>query len=163
MCHCITHKKLGDYHMNTRTDSVRICLKFTVIVQICITYCISRRSVFSKHAMCNIRYVVLAANCTVCERFFTQAIAQIDPNFLQPIRPPTVPPLYLYNIQCKTYKYNYMCTWRCTLHYIQHNDRSEVPPNNRISSCSLKVHKNDNFFGSDFEFCTISLLVMLKY
>ncbi len=27
----------------------------------------------------------------------------------------------------------------------------------------LKVHKNDNFFGSDFEFCTISLLVMLKY
>ncbi len=27
----------------------------------------------------------------------------------------------------------------------------------------LKVNKNDNFFGSDFEFCTISLLVMLKY
>ncbi len=24
---------------------------------------------------------------------------------------------------------------------------------------SLKVHKNENFFGSDFEFCTISLLV----
>jgi hypothetical protein len=28
---------------------------------------------------------------------------------------------------------------------------------------ALKVHKNENFFGSDFEFCTISLLVMLKY
>ncbi len=27
----------------------------------------------------------------------------------------------------------------------------------------LKVHKNENFFGSDFEFCTISLLVLLKY
>jgi hypothetical protein len=27
----------------------------------------------------------------------------------------------------------------------------------------LLIHKNDNFFGSDFEFCTISLLVMLKY
>jgi hypothetical protein len=27
----------------------------------------------------------------------------------------------------------------------------------------LKVHKNENFFGSDFEFCTISLLVMFKY
>ncbi len=27
----------------------------------------------------------------------------------------------------------------------------------------LKVHKNENFFGSDFEFCAISLLVMLKY
>jgi hypothetical protein len=27
----------------------------------------------------------------------------------------------------------------------------------------LKVHKNENFSGSDFEFCTISLLVMLKY
>jgi hypothetical protein len=28
---------------------------------------------------------------------------------------------------------------------------------------SLKVHKNENFFGFDFEFCTISLLVMSKY
>ncbi len=28
---------------------------------------------------------------------------------------------------------------------------------------ALKVHKNENFFGSDFEFCTISLLVMFKY
>jgi hypothetical protein len=27
----------------------------------------------------------------------------------------------------------------------------------------LKVHKNENFFGFDFEFCTISLLFMLKY
>jgi hypothetical protein len=27
----------------------------------------------------------------------------------------------------------------------------------------LKVHKTENFFGSDFEFCVISLLVMLKY
>jgi hypothetical protein len=27
----------------------------------------------------------------------------------------------------------------------------------------LKVYKIENFFGSDFEFCVISLLVMLKY
>ncbi len=27
----------------------------------------------------------------------------------------------------------------------------------------LKVHKNESFFGSDFEFCSISLLVMLKF
>jgi hypothetical protein len=27
---------------------------------------------------------------------------------------------------------------------------------------TLKVHKNENFFGFDFEFCTISLLVMHK-
>jgi hypothetical protein len=27
---------------------------------------------------------------------------------------------------------------------------------------SLKGHKNENFFGFDFEFCTISLLVMHK-
>ncbi len=27
----------------------------------------------------------------------------------------------------------------------------------------LKVHKNENFIGFDFEFCTISLLVMSKY
>jgi hypothetical protein len=26
----------------------------------------------------------------------------------------------------------------------------------------LKVHKNENFFGSDLEFCTISFLVTLK-
>ncbi len=32
-----------------------------------------------------------------------------------------------------------------------------------VLSMRLKVYKNDNFFGSDFEFCTISLLVMLKY
>ncbi len=25
------------------------------------------------------------------------------------------------------------------------------------------VHKIENFFGSDFEFCVISLLAMLKY
>ncbi len=28
--------------------------------------------------------------------------------------------------------------------------------------CWLKVHKNENFFGFDFEFCTISMLVMHK-
>jgi hypothetical protein len=27
----------------------------------------------------------------------------------------------------------------------------------------LKSHKIENFFGSDFEFCTISLLLLLKY
>ncbi len=27
----------------------------------------------------------------------------------------------------------------------------------------LKVHKNENFFGFDFEFCTNSMLVMSKY
>ncbi len=27
----------------------------------------------------------------------------------------------------------------------------------------LKVHKNEKFFGFDFEFCTISLLVLSKY
>jgi hypothetical protein len=28
---------------------------------------------------------------------------------------------------------------------------------------ALKVHKIENFFGFDFEFYTVSLLVMLKY
>ncbi len=27
----------------------------------------------------------------------------------------------------------------------------------------LKVHKNENFFGSNFKFYTILLLVLLKY
>ncbi len=31
------------------------------------------------------------------------------------------------------------------------------------SKDSLKVHKNKNFFGFDFEFYTVSLLVMFKY
>jgi hypothetical protein len=30
-------------------------------------------------------------------------------------------------------------------------------------TATLKVHKIENFFGSEFEFYTISLLVMLKY
>jgi hypothetical protein len=32
-----------------------------------------------------------------------------------------------------------------------------------IGDAWLKVHKIENFFGSEFEFYTISLLVMLKY
>jgi hypothetical protein len=31
-----------------------------------------------------------------------------------------------------------------------------------IDDNSLKVHKNENFFAFDFEFCTISMLVMHK-
>jgi len=34
---------------------------------------------------------------------------------------------------------------------------------NALKSATLKVHKIENLFGSDFEFCVISLLVMLKY
>ncbi len=34
---------------------------------------------------------------------------------------------------------------------------------NISSLAPLKVHKIENFFGSEFEFYTISLLVMLKY
>ncbi len=30
-------------------------------------------------------------------------------------------------------------------------------------ACFVKVHKNENFFGFYFDFCTVSLLVMLKY
>jgi hypothetical protein len=31
-----------------------------------------------------------------------------------------------------------------------------------IADFLLKVHKNENFFGFDFEFCSISMLVMHK-
>ncbi len=34
--------------------------------------------------------------------------------------------------------------------------------NFKFEKVPLKVHKNENFFGSDFEFRTISLLVVLK-
>jgi hypothetical protein len=33
----------------------------------------------------------------------------------------------------------------------------------RSRNLDLKVHKIENCFGSEFEFYTISLLVMLKY
>jgi hypothetical protein len=32
-----------------------------------------------------------------------------------------------------------------------------------VPGIGLKVHKKENFFGSDFEYCTFSLLVLLKY
>jgi hypothetical protein len=32
-----------------------------------------------------------------------------------------------------------------------------------FTEVGLKVHKIENFLGSEFEFCTISLLVLLKY
>ncbi len=32
-----------------------------------------------------------------------------------------------------------------------------------LCDISLKVHKIENFYGFNFEFCVISLLVMLKY
>ncbi len=31
-----------------------------------------------------------------------------------------------------------------------------------VKKSSLKVHKNENFFGFDFEFCAFSMLVMHK-
>ncbi len=35
--------------------------------------------------------------------------------------------------------------------------------NRKLCFPNLKVHKIENFFGSEFEFYTISFLVMLKY
>jgi hypothetical protein len=40
------------------------------------------------------------------------------------------------------------------------SQKMAMPPS---QSCGLKVHKNENFFGFDFELCTVSLLVILKY
>ncbi len=40
---------------------------------------------------------------------------------------------------------------------------SRLPSARKFTPGSLKVHKIENFFGSEFEFYTISLLVMLKY
>jgi hypothetical protein len=43
-------------------------------------------------------------------------------------------------------------------------DEFIVPVRDKTSfKLGLKVHKNENCFGSDFELCTISLLVMSKY
>ena len=42
------------------------------------------------------------------------------------------------------------------------NEFSALQKNAAVLSGDLKVHKIENFFGSDFEFCVISLLVMLN-
>jgi hypothetical protein len=49
--------------------------------------------------------------------------------------------------------YNFTCRSKANLYY---SCRSLG------SLYTLKVHKIENFFGFDFEFCTISLLVMHK-
>ncbi len=40
-------------------------------------------------------------------------------------------------------------------------DQGRVPPQLMIEFFGLKVHKNENFFGSDLVIFTISLFVML--
>ncbi len=48
--------------------------------------------------------------------------------------------------------------------YQEDPERAAAKKHNVVSKLvSLKVHKNENFFGFDFEFCTVSLIVMLKY
>ncbi len=42
------------------------------------------------------------------------------------------------------------------------DQKRDVEKNHEILA-ALKVHKIENFFGSEFEFFTISLLVLLKY
>ncbi len=41
--------------------------------------------------------------------------------------------------------------------------QTPIPNPKQKANTYLKVHKIENFFGSEFEFYTISLLVMLKY
>jgi hypothetical protein len=47
----------------------------------------------------------------------------------------------------------------------EHVEGSRAPLMNKkgLIIARLKVHKNENFFGFDFEFCSISLLVISKY
>jgi hypothetical protein len=47
-------------------------------------------------------------------------------------------------------------------HYTSHI-MEPAPMFENFRENSLKVHKIEKFFGSHFEFCVISLLVMLKY
>ncbi len=42
--------------------------------------------------------------------------------------------------------------------HMQHSDHH----NQLAKQIRLKVHKNENYFGFDLEFCTISMLVMHK-
>jgi hypothetical protein len=55
---------------------------------------------------------------------------------------------------------------KVTLHAHLSEGKQYRPTSLKVSSTCpplLKVHKNENIFGFDFEFRTVSLLVMLKY
>ncbi len=57
-----------------------------------------------------------------------------------------------------------ICALDCFfLHYLSRLNCENAFVNVQYVHIPLKVHKNENFFGFDFECCTISLLVMSKY
>ncbi len=64
----------------------------------------------------------------------------------------------------------YTCTYSCREGGSVEPERRGEGQQGRVQSTELgrkyqhdlKVHKNEDFFGFDFEFCTISLLVMHK-
>jgi hypothetical protein len=77
---------------------------------------------------------------------------------------------------CLNFKYCSLCTFPCLTSSSSSLDRypPEIEKNlirirlkrrkdPQPKNMTLKVHKNENFFGFDFEFCTVSLLVMSKY
>jgi hypothetical protein len=49
----------------------------------------------------------------------------------------------------------------CILRETDFHEKKKPEVENLVA-LTLKVHKNENFFGFDFEFCTISMLVMHK-
>jgi hypothetical protein len=51
---------------------------------------------------------------------------------------------------------------KSTLNDLVHLTLLRIPLTESRVHALLKVHKNENFFGFDFEFCTISVLVMHK-
>ncbi len=54
--------------------------------------------------------------------------------------------------------------WQPSLFFLRINDKTEKGQVTvDFSLRSLKVHKIENFFDSDFGICVISLLVMSKY
>ncbi len=69
-------------------------------------------------------------------------------------------PFNLYEWLWQNLCYNSMLFLNLFLALLQHDEeKSEQGAYTLI----LKVHKIEKFFGSDFEFFTISLLVMFKY
>ncbi len=61
------------------------------------------------------------------------------------------------NFPCKS------CAGRVLKIFTDHRERSSCFHRSDILALNLKVNKNENFFGSDFEVSTISLLVTLKF
>jgi hypothetical protein len=126
--------------------------------------CVKIRSALTKCAL----KLVLWTRHTEAKRKISNFKIKSHNSYLKILKPISVHKKYIFNFKDLQKKYLSRETIplmagmtgfdpmqrRCVEDFIEFNITAPI---------HLKVHKNENFFGFDFEFCTISLLVMSKY